>query len=142
VPLVRRRIQPKHFVLVLKTFMCEWKSVWWPMGYLYKSCQISLRATYHNGENIQNNHKIYQMTIKIKQTAIKYTNSFHFPSEMSPNLDFGFENIPSGNPGIYTIRQILVKFVGSDTTRCRTAQHKKIGSILFYVSCIRHLICF
>jgi hypothetical protein len=56
---------------------------------------------------------IYQMTTKytkrpkstpngckIDQMSIKYTNIFHCKTLKNyPNLDFWFENIPSGNPG-------------------------------------------
>jgi hypothetical protein len=57
--------------------------------------------------------KIYQITIntytqwpqtipnslKIDQMDVKYTNiSIAKPSKISPNRDFWFENIPSGNP--------------------------------------------
>jgi hypothetical protein len=42
------------------------------------------------GKNIPNYHKIYQMSTK--HTKI-------LPSKIYPNLDFWFENIPSGNPG-------------------------------------------
>jgi hypothetical protein len=45
------------------------------------------------GKNTPNNHQIYQM-------SIKYTNIFDArPSKIYPNLDFWFENTPSGNLG-------------------------------------------
>jgi hypothetical protein len=60
-------------------------------------------------DNIPKRGKIYQITIKctklpqdipkccqIFQMDINYTNSFH--SKALQNLDFWFENIPSGNP--------------------------------------------
>jgi hypothetical protein len=64
-------------------------------------------------KNIPNDHKIYQMAIiyiyhmaiiisngrKIDQTIIKCTPAFTIqrPSKIYPNLDFWFENKPSGN---------------------------------------------
>jgi hypothetical protein len=38
---------------------------------------------------------------KVEQMAILYTNIFPLsrPTKIYPNWDFGFENIPSGNPG-------------------------------------------
>jgi hypothetical protein len=39
------------------------------------------------------------MENKIDQLAIKYTNLFHCKTlKIYPNWDFGFENMPSGNP--------------------------------------------
>jgi hypothetical protein len=43
-------------------------------------------ATYQNGKNIPNYHKIYQH-LPLKE-----------PQKIYPNFDFWFENIPSGNP--------------------------------------------
>jgi hypothetical protein len=52
-----------------------------------QGCQIYLGTTYQNGKNIPNDHKMYQM-------AVKYT-------IYTTVWDFGFENMPSGNPAIY-----------------------------------------
>jgi hypothetical protein len=59
------------------------------------------------GENIPNDHTLYQIPIKYKyqmagkfdQMAIKYTKyTIARPSKIYPNWDFWFETIPSGNP--------------------------------------------
>jgi hypothetical protein len=51
------------------------------------------------GKRLPNNHKIYQM---VTQYAIWPenipTSSIASPSKIYPNLDFWFENVPSGNP--------------------------------------------
>jgi hypothetical protein len=59
------------------------------------------------GKNIPNNQEIYQMSIKlangrkIYRMDIKYINIFFARhSRIYPNLDFWFENIPSGNPAL------------------------------------------
>jgi hypothetical protein len=57
--------------------------------------------------NIPKMGKIYQMAIKtpngrnIFQMSIEYT--FFIPTKINPNLDFWFENVPSGNPGTSVI---------------------------------------
>jgi hypothetical protein len=38
----------------------------------------------------------------MNQISIKYANTVARPPKIYPNLDFWFEKIPSGNPGIYT----------------------------------------
>jgi hypothetical protein len=60
-----------------------------------QGCQIFLGTTYQNGKNIPNYHNIYQMAVKCKNIP---TSSIARPSKIYPNLDFWFENIPSGNP--------------------------------------------
>jgi hypothetical protein len=44
---------------------------------------MSIKYRYIKAENRPNVHKIYQ----------------HLPLLENPNLDFWFENVPSGNPG-------------------------------------------
>jgi hypothetical protein len=44
--------------------------------------------------NIASDRKIDKMALKIP------TSSIERPSKIYPNLDFGFENIPSGNTGL------------------------------------------
>jgi hypothetical protein len=66
-----------------------------------QGCQIFLATTYQNGE------KLYQLTIKFTKCPKIYQMAVHKiyqrlplqrPSKIDPNLDFWFENIPSGNP--------------------------------------------
>jgi hypothetical protein len=61
------------------------------------------------GKNMPNDHKMYQMAIKIPfgrkidKKAIKIpTSSTARPCKIYPNCEFWFENIPSGNTGIDT----------------------------------------
>jgi hypothetical protein len=55
---------------------------------------------YQMATKLPNGHKIYQMALMyLFQMTIELTNFFHpRPSKIKPNLDFWFENIPSGNP--------------------------------------------
>jgi hypothetical protein len=74
-----------------------------------QGCQILLGATYQNGENICTKlPQIYQIATKyIHQMAVKNkgplnipTSSIARPFRIYPNLEFRFEKIPSGNPGL------------------------------------------
>jgi hypothetical protein len=58
-----------------------------------QSCQIFLGATYQNGENVPNDHKLYEMATKyipegrkIDQIAIKYT-KIHIPLQNPPKYN-------------------------------------------------------
>jgi hypothetical protein len=71
-----------------------------------QGCQIFRGATYHNGENIPNDHKKYKLVIKITEgrkifkIAKTKINIFHSKAHQSyPHWDFWYENIPSGNHG-------------------------------------------
>jgi hypothetical protein len=76
-----------------------------------QGCQIFIYLIYQNGGKIYqtatklpNGRKIYQM-------AIEYTNFFiPRPFKIYPNLNFRFENIPSGNPGVNLNSVIQVHF--------------------------------
>jgi hypothetical protein len=53
-----------------------------------------------NYNTLPNGHKMYQMAVKYsKWPQNKPTFSNLRFSRIYPNLDFGFENKPSGNPG-------------------------------------------
>jgi hypothetical protein len=79
-----------------------------------QGCQIFLRTKYQNGKNMPNSHdlhlpnvhKKYNKRPKMDQVSIKYihqpTSSIARHSKIYPNLDFWFENKPSGNPGVET----------------------------------------
>jgi hypothetical protein len=52
-------------------------------------------------QNIPNVNKIYQKSVKWTKCPKNIpTSSIARPSKIYPNLDFWFENKPSGNPGI------------------------------------------
>jgi hypothetical protein len=68
-------------------------------------CQIFLGAAYQNRKNVPNNHKIYQMVTKYTEwlynrPKCRKISSLARPSKIYPNMDFWFENMPSGNPGL------------------------------------------
>jgi hypothetical protein len=65
-----------------------------------QGCQIFRGTTYQNGENLPNDHKIYQMVVKYSKWPQNIpTLSFARSFKIYPYGNFGFENIPSGNPG-------------------------------------------
>jgi hypothetical protein len=77
-------------------------------GRFKQVCQIILGKTYQNGKNIPNHHKIHHIALQYtKGQYVKYfkwqqnipTSSIPRPSKIYPNLDFWFENMPSGNHG-------------------------------------------
>jgi hypothetical protein len=51
--------------------------------------------------NIPNVHLTYQMAVKLRPTVHKIYQHLllQVPRKITQNLDFWFENIPSGNPG-------------------------------------------
>jgi hypothetical protein len=67
--------------------------------------------------NIPNNHKVYLWLqnisngLKIDQMILKYTNIFHRkpPPKIYPSLDFWFEDMPSGNPGVSVTATVIGK---------------------------------
>jgi hypothetical protein len=65
-----------------------------------QGCQIFLAATYQNGENIPNYHKMYQMATKYTKWPQCTKNipktSISRPPKIYPN--FWFENMQSGSP--------------------------------------------
>jgi hypothetical protein len=64
-------------------------------------CQIFLDTRYQNGENVTNDHNIYQIAItwcKWLQCVPNCHKISH--SKAFQNLVFWCENIPSGNPGV------------------------------------------
>jgi hypothetical protein len=72
-----------------------------------QGCQIFLGTKYQNREKYQITTKDTKMSIKYTEYPLKRPNVhkiylpyiFHSkPSKIYPNLDFWFENIPSGNP--------------------------------------------
>jgi hypothetical protein len=71
-----------------------------------QGCQICLGTTYQNGErctkgpqSIPNGNATYQIVVKYSKWP---QNILSFPrhSKIYPNIDFWFENIPSGNPDL------------------------------------------
>jgi hypothetical protein len=71
-----------------------------------QGCQIFREKIYQTRENIPDDHKIFQRSIKIPncrkidQMAINCTSIFNWKSLQNyPNWEFWFEKIPSGNPG-------------------------------------------
>jgi hypothetical protein len=76
-----------------------------------------------------NDHNVFQM-------AIKYINIFHFKA--LPNLDFCFENKPSGNPAIHPLFHAFdfVSQKDKDANRlyrwqhCRLSQSKLVKPIV------------
>jgi hypothetical protein len=57
---------------------------------------------YHQfSTNLPNDHKIYQTAVIYSKWPKNIpTFSISSPSKIYPNWDFGFEKIPSGNPGL------------------------------------------
>jgi hypothetical protein len=99
-----------------------------------QGCQIFLGTTYQNRENIPkqpqnipNGHKIYAIAVKyVDQVDIEFTNIFFIArqSKISPNWDFWFENIPSGNPGAsHEFGQIFIRILTSLIQKLSTGRH-------------------
>jgi hypothetical protein len=60
---------------------------------------------------VPNGSKIYQMAGKLTEWSQNIpTSSIERPSKIYPKWDFGFENIPSGNPGLhFSFRATVIK---------------------------------
>jgi hypothetical protein len=69
-----------------------------------QGCQIFLDKIYQSGEKYTELSQCYQITIKLPNIPNDHKIYQHFSflrmCKIYPNLDFLFENIPSGNPGL------------------------------------------
>jgi hypothetical protein len=73
----------------------------------FQGCQIFIYLIYQNGGKYTKSPLKYQMAVNVPKMAVIYskrpynipTYFIPRPSKIYRNLDFWFENIPSGNPG-------------------------------------------
>jgi hypothetical protein len=80
------------------------------VNFVHQGCQIFLDKMYQNWAKIYQiatklpkHHKMYQMGIIYSKWPKSKPKVFHSKAlKISPNWDFWFENIPSGNPVVHT----------------------------------------
>jgi hypothetical protein len=124
-----------------------------------QGCQIFLGTWYQNRgkctkwtQNVPIGHKISQISVNI-QNGPKLYQQFPIyvrPSKICPNLDFGFEKKPSGNPaspfemrttraGICSVLAKLGNWQLLRTFRTLYNRHTICRYVHFYILCMREL---